>query len=54
MNRSIVRTTYAPSADLPVHTDWRTDSACQDEDPDRRRMKRRAARRARTGSDAAA
>ncbi|TXS58214.1 WhiB family transcriptional regulator [Streptomyces sp. t39] len=34
MQRSIVRTTYAPSADLPVHTDWRTDSACQDEDPD--------------------
>lgn len=34
MNRSIVRTPYAPSADLPVNTDWRAHSACKDEDPE--------------------
>ncbi|MFF8867833.1 WhiB family transcriptional regulator [Streptomyces sp. NPDC015139] len=34
MNRSIVRTSYAPSADLPVNTDWRVSSACKDEDPE--------------------
>ncbi|MEW2623628.1 WhiB family transcriptional regulator [Streptomyces sp. NPDC048106] len=34
MNRSIVRTTYAPAADLPVNTNWRASSACKDEDPD--------------------
>ena len=34
MNRSIVRTTYAPSADLPVNTDWRADSSCRNEDPE--------------------
>lgn len=34
MNRSIVRTSYAPAADLPVNTDWRQRSACQKEDPD--------------------
>jgi WhiB family redox-sensing transcriptional regulator len=35
MNRSsIVRTTYAPSADLPVNTNWRAHAACREEDPD--------------------
>ncbi|MFB6772780.1 WhiB family transcriptional regulator [Streptomyces sp. NPDC056337] len=35
MNReSIVRASYAPSADLPVNTDWRARSACRTEDPD--------------------
>ncbi|WP_432101224.1 WhiB family transcriptional regulator [Streptomyces sp. WAC 04229] len=35
MNReSIVRASYAPSADLPVNTDWRASSACRTEDPD--------------------
>ncbi|MFI1606949.1 WhiB family transcriptional regulator [Streptomyces griseofuscus] len=35
MNRiSIVRTTYAPSADLPVNTDWRSRGACRAEDPE--------------------
>ncbi|WP_329028250.1 WhiB family transcriptional regulator [Streptomyces sp. NBC_00690] len=34
MNRSIVRTTYAPSADLPVNTDWRARGACATEDPE--------------------
>ncbi|MGC5041090.1 WhiB family transcriptional regulator [Streptomyces sp. DT73] len=35
MNRNaIVRTTYAPSADLPVNTDWRSFSVCKDEDPE--------------------
>ncbi|WP_432040953.1 WhiB family transcriptional regulator [Streptomyces chartreusis] len=35
MNRtSIVRTSYAPSADLAVNTNWRAQSACQDEDPE--------------------
>lgn len=35
MNRSsIVRTTYAPDADLPVTTNWRAAAACKDEDPD--------------------
>ncbi|MEV5432748.1 WhiB family transcriptional regulator [Streptomyces sp. NPDC052701] len=34
MNRaSIVRTTYTPSADLPVNTNWRG-AACKDEDPE--------------------
>ncbi|AXK37504.1 WhiB family transcriptional regulator [Streptomyces armeniacus] len=30
--RNIVRTTYAPSADLPG--DWRATSACRDEEPE--------------------
>uniref|UniRef100_UPI002F9194A1 WhiB family transcriptional regulator n=1 Tax=Streptomyces longwoodensis TaxID=68231 RepID=UPI002F9194A1 len=35
MNReSIVRTSYAPSADLPVNTNWRNRSACREEDPE--------------------
>ncbi|MEU7428400.1 WhiB family transcriptional regulator [Streptomyces sp. NPDC040750] len=34
MNRFTVRTRYAPSADLPVNTDWRAASACKDEDPE--------------------
>jgi len=34
MNRSIVRTGYAPDADLPVNTNWRDRSACRVEDPD--------------------
>ncbi|TXJ83320.1 WhiB family transcriptional regulator [Streptomyces lavendulae] len=35
MNRpSIVRTTYAPSADLPVNTNWRAHAVCKDEDPE--------------------
>ncbi|MET9954514.1 WhiB family transcriptional regulator [Streptomyces sp. NPDC006339] len=34
MNRSIVRTTYAPSAGVPVNTDWRARSVCKDEDPE--------------------
>ncbi len=34
MDRSIVRTTYAPSTDLPVNTDWRASSVCKDEDPE--------------------
>ncbi|MFD5101790.1 WhiB family transcriptional regulator [Streptomyces albidochromogenes] len=35
MNRdSIVRTSYAPSADLPVNTNWRDRSACREEDPE--------------------
>ncbi|RSN59616.1 hypothetical protein DMH12_10185 [Streptomyces sp. WAC 04229] len=35
MNReSIVRASYAHSADLPVNTDWRAHSACRTEDPD--------------------
>ncbi|MEU7088046.1 WhiB family transcriptional regulator [Streptomyces achromogenes] len=34
MNRSIVRTSYAPSADLPVNTNWRENGACRDEDPE--------------------
>ncbi len=32
--RTIVRTTYSPSAELPVNADWRADSACRFEDPD--------------------
>ncbi|MFC7994329.1 WhiB family transcriptional regulator [Streptomyces pilosus] len=31
---SIVRTAYAPSADLPVNTNWRETGACTREDPD--------------------
>ncbi|GAA2500834.1 WhiB family transcriptional regulator [Streptomyces thermolineatus] len=35
MNRpTIVRTSYAPSADLPVNTNWRNRSACREEDPE--------------------
>lgn len=34
MNRSIVRIAYAPSADLPVNTNWRALGACTQEDPD--------------------
>ncbi|MFB1044418.1 WhiB family transcriptional regulator [Streptomyces chrestomyceticus] len=34
MNRSIVRIAYAPSADLPVNTNWREHGVCKDEDPD--------------------
>ncbi|MFC8273822.1 WhiB family transcriptional regulator [Streptomyces sp. NPDC057271] len=35
MNReSIVRTSYAPSADLPVDINWRARSVCKDEDPE--------------------
>ncbi|MFE1781282.1 WhiB family transcriptional regulator [Streptomyces sp. NPDC059506] len=35
MNRpTIVRTSYAPSADLPVNTNWRNCSACREEDPE--------------------
>jgi WhiB family redox-sensing transcriptional regulator len=35
MNRaSIVRTTYTPSADLPVNANWRGAAACKDEDPE--------------------
>lgn len=34
MNRSIVRIAYAPSADLPVNTNWREYGACTQEDPD--------------------
>lgn len=32
--RTIVRTAYAPSADLPVATNWRVRSACKEEDPE--------------------
>ncbi|MGW1438689.1 WhiB family transcriptional regulator [Streptomyces griseus] len=31
---SIVNAVYAPSANLPVNTNWRTVAACRDEDPD--------------------
>ncbi|RPK23549.1 Transcriptional regulator WhiB1 [Streptomyces sp. ADI91-18] len=31
---TIVRTSYAPSADAPVTTNWRARSACSQEDPD--------------------
>ncbi|MFF5859882.1 WhiB family transcriptional regulator [Streptomyces sp. NPDC012751] len=34
MNRSIVRTAYAPDAELPVNTNWRAGAACANEDPD--------------------
>ncbi|GHH55539.1 WhiB family transcriptional regulator [Streptomyces candidus] len=34
MNHSIVNAVYAPSADLPVNTNWRAASACKDEDPE--------------------
>ncbi|MEU3400684.1 WhiB family transcriptional regulator [Streptomyces filamentosus] len=35
MNRGyIVNAGYAPSADLPVNTNWREASACSEEDPD--------------------
>lgn len=34
MNRSIVRTTSAPDAELPVNANWRTRAACAKEDPD--------------------
>ncbi|MGW0538136.1 WhiB family transcriptional regulator [Streptomyces sp. NPDC003032] len=34
MNHSIVNTVYAPSADLPVNTNWRAASVCKDEDPE--------------------
>ncbi|MEU0276440.1 WhiB family transcriptional regulator [Streptomyces sp. NPDC006307] len=35
MNREfIVRTSYAPSADVPVNTNWRAASACREEDPE--------------------
>ncbi|MFH9016477.1 WhiB family transcriptional regulator [Streptomyces sp. NPDC017943] len=35
MNRnSLVRIVYAPSADLSVNTDWRTQGACTKEDPE--------------------
>lgn len=35
MNRaSIVRTGYAPSADLPVNTNWRAAGECRKEDPE--------------------
>ncbi|WP_327328718.1 WhiB family transcriptional regulator (plasmid) [Streptomyces sp. NBC_01210] len=30
----IVRSTHSPSADLPVNTNWRAQSACAEEDPD--------------------
>ncbi|MFJ3673687.1 WhiB family transcriptional regulator [Streptomyces sp. NPDC090106] len=33
-NESIVRASYAPSADLPVNTNWRDRAACKEEDPD--------------------
>lgn len=31
---SIVTAVYAPSADLPVNTNWRIAAVCRDEDPD--------------------
>ncbi|GGZ81265.1 WhiB family transcriptional regulator [Streptomyces rubiginosohelvolus] len=31
---SIVTAVYAPSTGLPVNANWRTHSACRDEDPD--------------------
>ncbi|MEV1048692.1 WhiB family transcriptional regulator [Streptomyces sp. NPDC049916] len=31
---SIINAVYAPSADLPVNTNWGTHAACRDEDPD--------------------
>ncbi|MFJ3481557.1 WhiB family transcriptional regulator [Streptomyces microflavus] len=31
---SIVPVVYAPSANLPVNTNWRTNAVCRDEDPD--------------------
>ncbi|MFJ2094685.1 WhiB family transcriptional regulator [Streptomyces sp. NPDC087901] len=31
MNHSIVNANYAPSADLPVNTNWRTATACKDD-----------------------
>jgi WhiB family transcriptional regulator, redox-sensing transcriptional regulator len=34
MNHSIVNAVYAPSADLPVNTNWRAHSVCKDEDPE--------------------
>ncbi|MEV7166466.1 WhiB family transcriptional regulator [Streptomyces microflavus] len=35
MNHSlIVNAVYAPTADLPVNSNWRAHSACRDEDPD--------------------
>ncbi|MER5570511.1 WhiB family transcriptional regulator [Streptomyces goshikiensis] len=35
MNRpTIVRASYAPSADQPVNANWRARSVCKDEDPD--------------------
>ncbi|MEJ8631988.1 WhiB family transcriptional regulator [Streptomyces sp. MS2.AVA.5] len=35
MNRSfIVRSAQSPSADRPVNTNWRAESACAEEDPE--------------------
>lgn len=34
MQNTIVNAVYAPSADLPVNTNWRTAAVCRDEDPD--------------------
>ncbi|MFJ1799026.1 WhiB family transcriptional regulator [Streptomyces sp. NPDC088180] len=31
---SIVNAVYAPSANLPVNTNWRTHAACRDDEPD--------------------
>ncbi|MFF9690521.1 WhiB family transcriptional regulator [Streptomyces sp. NPDC014623] len=34
MQSTSVNAVYAPSADLPVNTNWRTYAACRNEDPD--------------------
>ncbi|MBK3585987.1 WhiB family transcriptional regulator [Streptomyces sp. MBT57] len=34
MKSTIVNAVYAPSADLPYNTNWRTAAACRDEEPD--------------------
>ncbi|MEU2415136.1 WhiB family transcriptional regulator [Streptomyces sp. NPDC013099] len=34
MKSTIVNAVYAPSANLPVNTNWRAHAACRDEDPD--------------------
>ncbi|MFD5211512.1 WhiB family transcriptional regulator [Streptomyces anulatus] len=34
MQSTIVNAVYAPSADLPVNTNWRVSAVCRDEDPD--------------------
>ncbi|MGW5990974.1 WhiB family transcriptional regulator [Streptomyces anulatus] len=34
MQTTIVNVVYAPSADLPVNTNWRMAAVCREEDPD--------------------
>ncbi|MFF8556550.1 WhiB family transcriptional regulator [Streptomyces sp. NPDC015501] len=34
MQSAIVNAVYAPSADLPVNTNWRVDALCREKDPE--------------------